>query len=383
MPSKEEGVTDGTGPSRKGEQDMTYLRSIEFDGTNNNVFADAYGEAELLTPAKRIAGVCVRGGVKKLCVPLDPRESHVITLEDMQEAEADSEVMYLLVASTLTIPEEALVMVDDINDPYIAKVYRNQVFIQGDYKSLPNLSLIVKKYVEKAPLYIEADIKKERDKARRIEIGKFIVQDIEARRQNIQTSINNMMRNIEEARANLTQYCNSLDAYHDTMHGIEKRRGETGIDEIMAEIDEILGSSSLKELYVKEGKVHYITGPISITDIKGFDHFIGDSFDISIDMTRSDVRFKNLGNRLKLGDGIEHSIPHPHCNSDGKPCLGNISTVLPEVCSTRDIMGVWQIIHSFLTSYNPSDVWGTRLKYWPATKDGVAVRLDENGDQIV
>jgi hypothetical protein len=62
-----------------------------------------------------------------------------------------------------------------------------------------------------------------------------------------------------------------------------------------------------------------------------------------------DVRIKVLDEH----PNAEH--PHPHVAHDGRPCLGNISADLAKLVGKLRYAEALQLLHSFLSSYNPEN----------------------------
>ena len=61
--------------------------------------------------------------------------------------------------------------------------------------------------------------------------------------------------------------------------------------------------------------------------------------------------------RLSIKNLTEHpraDHPHPHVGADGTPCLGNIHGDLAKLIGRLRIAEALQVIHSFLSSYNPA-----------------------------
>ncbi len=65
--------------------------------------------------------------------------------------------------------------------------------------------------------------------------------------------------------------------------------------------------------------------------------------------SNGDVRIKALDSHPNAGH------PHPHVAHDGRPCLGNISGDLAKLVGKMRYAEALQLLHSFLSSYNPEN----------------------------
>ncbi len=94
-------------------------------------------------------------------------------------------------------------------------------------------------------------------------------------------------------------------------------------------------------------------------------HLIG-KFEIDISLTAlGRIRFRNTTNPVTL-DGA--TINAPHVNSEGQPCLGNISDILPELIGKRDFATAVQLAIAYLQTANTEDPWGRRVNLWPVVE---------------
>lgn len=188
---------------------------------------------------------------------------------------------------------------------------------------------------------------------------------------------------LRNAKANVIQLIRALDrleieiaGYEATGHSEEETRAHA------REMAEELGSyENLLNVQIFGTTLVFTTGDLAmkVPGMPGVTRPLG-SFTITVDMDSSEVIFTSLENKLNLKKwGHSDLIPHPHCNPQGKPCMGNMGTALPDLVAAHDILGIWQIVLSFLTSYNPNDSWGKRARYWDAVDaDGNIVAREDN-----
>ena len=93
------------------------------------------------------------------------------------------------------------------------------------------------------------------------------------------------------------------------------------------------------------GAFYANTGEIVI-DYDGYTFPLG-RYRIEID-PRGVLFIKNLDEHPNA------EFPHPHVSNDYKPCLGNMTSALPKLIGRMQFAEALQIIHTFLSSYNPT-----------------------------
>jgi protocadherin alpha len=75
-------------------------------------------------------------------------------------------------------------------------------------------------------------------------------------------------------------------------------------------------------------------------------------------------RVLNIFNEVNpmMADGV---IAHPHIPQGGQPCFGNYTDIFFRFEKGEFYIGM-ELLHKFLATYNPEDLWGRRLVYWDA-----------------
>lgn len=345
---------------------MNIVRDTEFAGSGFG-FTDEYGsEKDLTNVAARIIRAVTASKYKKAWIPLVQGQKETLTKEAVKQMHKDKAVLYLL-PTTIEFDgyEPKYVYTDASFTKKIGAIDKNVVIVDLTVELTKDrlLELIEKaadateeRNVEAARReYEKKQVQKFMDgrkKARRIEIDR----DCESSREELKSVSNKLIyltRRIEELELLKIAYAENSD--------------ETA--KVEAEIAELFESKQLVGVRFDEDRITFITKPLGITDRGGKFHPIGE-FEVGITMSNSAVVIKNMDNKIAGGE----NIPHPHCGPEGIPCLGNIGSVIPGLTATYDILGLWQIVLSFLTSYNHNDSWGARLKYWPA--------IDRNGKPV-
>jgi len=98
------------------------------------------------------------------------------------------------------------------------------------------------------------------------------------------------------------------------------------------------------------------TGPIEIVH-EDFVYDLG-RFEVEICFTTNSLEIRNL-EPDRLIDGYHH----PHINSSGQPCLGNISLSLTKLLTAKQYVPALILIHQYLCSYNADDAY-LKLERW-------------------
>lgn len=178
-------------------------------------------------------------------------------------------------------------------------------------------------------------------------------------------------RAYEEARK-----VENLSLEYDALVRIDLAQDNTQRDN---DIRELMTYENLADIEIEGETVIFNTGPLNIKepDGSGCVRPIG-RYSVRVGMEDASAVFTSLDNKIDKDmyrdsyGSDERLIPHPHCGTDGNPCMGNMANALSDLTISGDILGIWQIILSFLTSYNPNDSWGQRSRYWPKfMADGV------------
>ena len=56
---------------------------------------------------------------------------------------------------------------------------------------------------------------------------------------------------------------------------------------------------------------------------------------------------------------------HPHINSEGDACYGNLGENIALAANAHDVSMLGILLLEFLSSVNTDDSWGERVQYWP------------------
>ena len=110
------------------------------------------------------------------------------------------------------------------------------------------------------------------------------------------------------------------------------------------------------EIDFDEGSLRAKTGPIEI-DHDGDWYALG-RFLVEISFDKDRLSITQL-----VQDRIIDSYPHPHIDSSGSPCLGNISVSLAKLLALKQYPQALVVIHQFLESYNEDNPY-SRIEKW-------------------
>jgi len=104
--------------------------------------------------------------------------------------------------------------------------------------------------------------------------------------------------------------------------------------------------------------IEFYTGEIYIENY-GKSYYIG-KFKVNLNLD-GEVRMENL-------DNPKDDIDHPHVSSR-IPCLGTIKEAVPKMMFEGDFLGLFNLLHTFLTTYNEEGPYATLEKYWGTAED--------------
>lgn len=151
-----------------------------------------------------------------------------------------------------------------------------------------------------------------------------------------------------------------------TSHKVQVRSFEEKIVEKTTALKNCLQSSDLEEEvkrllelpYIEDvvfdsPNVKFFTGPIQIDE----GPYLG-GYEIAYNAKNKELKIKNVFNP-------KFDLAHPHIPQDGNPCFGNYTDIFFRFEVGEFYIGI-ELLHAFLSTYNPEDEWGRRLIYWDA-----------------
>jgi hypothetical protein len=179
-------------------------------------------------------------------------------------------------------------------------------------------------------------------------------------------------RKIENAEQSIRDYTLELKRQYENrnrlMNQVESAEVKLkAVDgQIIKELDNIVANPKVKELFIKDGKFIVHTQPIyAYHDRTGERYYIGN---MKIEMNPQNTQVKFFGDNPRKsywGEGC----PHPHVNTSGEACLGNVSTTIAELCAQMELYALTLICIDFLESVNTSDAAGKNIVNWDKVDD--------------
>jgi hypothetical protein len=167
---------------------------------------------------------------------------------------------------------------------------------------------------------------------------------------------------------NIESYKREIKRFYDNL--IVKRKAVDLADErieslqekFIKDLDLIASHDKVSDLQVKNGRFHIFTEDIVIYDPRRNKYYFGGQYEIIINMDNTDVKFK--GGTPRQGYWTGHD-PHPHVSgSSSRPCLGNVSGTIAELCSRSEIYALTLVCIDFLESVNIEDSAGAKVTRW-------------------
>jgi hypothetical protein len=139
------------------------------------------------------------------------------------------------------------------------------------------------------------------------------------------------------------------------------------------EFDSLIKIPGIEKVRVSKEKVFLFTEHIYITlEAEGIKKILDiGKFKIEINLhVQKDERRPScvkIFNLTRKGSGGNYNIQHPHVDSEGYPCLGNITEMVPELLGNYEISALVQLLLQFLKSADlerhndPTKFWPTRV----------------------
>jgi protocadherin alpha len=190
-----------------------------------------------------------------------------------------------------------------------------------------------------------------------LQVKMFSFQNQSAIRQEIESLENNkgeMRRNIDAYIKEITNYKvkeSLLEEQIIVKHKELARRASSKNFE--RELKNLKTLPYIKDFEFKGGGICFYTEPIQIDS----GPTLG-GYEIKYSMVDKSLKIRNV-------DNPHESLAHPHIYQDGDICFGNYTDVFFRFETGEFYIGM-QLLHEFLSSYNPEDEWGRRLIYWDA-----------------
>lgn len=347
---------------------MSYLRMVEFE-EEGGLFHDDYSEGKNKSIANHIVKTFKES---KVFCPLPPCDVFEIDEEEIKNlSDLDGDTLYVFVAKECKIKTKRFVFAygTDIQRVCFYKVENIIIINPKFYKNINRAELLctIDELNVKRRNYLICGITDMlvANKKQKIEDFKLELATLKSNSEHYKRQFLDAARKIETTctaiyslENNILEQCNSID--------------------IACDIEEIKKSPLIKNISLgdQDDEIIFETNLIKITDINGLVHPIGE-FEVHVCINNASVKFFNVNNYIDMTAKSNYGcIHHPHVDETGTPCLGNLAEPLVDVCQQGNIVQLWELLASYLQSYNPEDIWGRRLKYW-RTEEGEMVNVVE------
>lgn len=183
-------------------------------------------------------------------------------------------------------------------------------------------------------------------------------------------------KKIQELEISLDADKKQLQAYDNIMNNL---RGK-----FIREIDTIKNISQVTAVdeytNIDKGIISVDVADIKVRCQRNW-YYLG-NYTIDINISEKTVRFKNTSNILRRSYWGP-CCHHPHCNGDGKPCLGNISTQVIELICSLDLAFLVNLCISYLQSVNVNDAAGRYIVNWPVCDENGNILSERNESGII
>jgi hypothetical protein len=141
-------------------------------------------------------------------------------------------------------------------------------------------------------------------------------------------------------------------------------RQATALEKFGMEFDALRSIPKVKDVYVFGNTISVFTNLLLCRNPNtGSMREIGEMrIDLYIDGTQNGMRIFNLTRQV---NAYEEGMQAPHVFPDGKPCLGSLKEVVPQLIGQHEFSTLAQLAISFVESVNLDDRAGEHINRWP------------------
>lgn len=169
---------------------------------------------------------------------------------------------------------------------------------------------------------------------------------------------------IEELQKRLSRKVQEVIGAERKLKQLEASNGEQ-LESYSREFDSLVSVPGVEDVRVSDGMIKVFTENIYIKIDDGDIVFDIGKFRMEIYTSGSNggIRFFNI---TRQGNGGNFNTHHPHVEKNRKPCLGNISELVPQLIGEYEYSALAQLGLQFLKSVNLGDSAGEEIfEYWP------------------
>ena len=175
-------------------------------------------------------------------------------------------------------------------------------------------------------------------------------------------------REIEELQKRLTRKIRETRGAERKLEQLNAS-ADSQLENYGKEFDSLSAVPGVEDVQVSDGVIKVFTEHIYITPDGYSDTFDIGKFRMEIYTSGANggIRFFNI---TRKGSGNGYNIHHPHVNSSGSPCLGNIKELVSQLIGEYEYSAVAQLGLQYLKSVNINDSAGEGIfKYWPKKEE--------------
>ena len=203
-----------------------------------------------------------------------------------------------------------------------------------------------------------------------------LVRDVEKMRDGLSGTIADAEADLDEARV----------AYVKALRNIEglrrKRAKKVDLEELrkrkLAEFETICAMPAIVSVKLDHNWMKIVTKPMVCTRPDTGRRYALGSFQVDIPFADWEddhsVCFRNLSGTRDCREGEFH---HPHVDSSGHACFGNIDQAITEFLGTGEYAAAVTLIISFLETMNPADYNAGTIENWPEAEEPSANQREE------
>lgn len=183
---------------------------------------------------------------------------------------------------------------------------------------------------------------------------KLYATQVKENRVHLEDELRNLRNRIQSLISELAQAVSQEKKLLKELDNLAKLEKEVE-KEAMETFEQLQKIDGIKKLEIENSELVVETDKICINH-KGKEHYVG-RFQIRIDLEKKMIRIFNLNRRLACG---HH---HPHVESDGIPCWGNIAVAVAKLLGDYNLPVLLSLIIQFLRSYDPGGAYH-EIKDW-------------------
>lgn len=233
-------------------------------------------------------------------------------------------------------------------------------------------SILRKIFEETARLYTSGEASGPKLELVRERYVKACSSRITATRRDLTRSIKDWMGEIDDLKQRLNT---SIKEYRhrqcelDNLDNLENNIGST----LRKEFDNLCKVDKVESVDWRGNSMVVTTKKLYVIHTQTGDEYEIGAFKIVIDERTSSVLFFNLTRRV---DAYQNAMNGPHIFPDGRPCLGSMESVIPQLVAKYEWSALIQMCIAFVESINLADIAGKHLSKWPISR--TKQQVDDN-----